>query len=60
MRAVLRIHQRVARISVRIRVTGLPTGAEVTVTDVMLQPGSVVSGWLPHVTELPWSAGVTG
>jgi hypothetical protein len=33
-------------------------GSNVTVTDVMLQPGRNPSGWLPHVTELPWIAGV--
>lgn len=33
-------------------------GVNVTVADIMLQPGRSASGWLPHVTELPWIAGV--
>ena len=49
---------RVATIKVRIVVKGLPKGAKTEVTDIQLQPGGGVSGWQPHVTELPWSAGV--
>ncbi|WP_268802389.1 hypothetical protein [Agrococcus casei] len=33
--------------------------AGVDVTDVMLQPGGNPSGWLPHVTEMQWSAGAS-
>lgn len=51
---------RVAKVRVRITVSGVPSSAEVTITDVMLQPGGSVSGWMPHVYELPWSAGVYG
>lgn len=45
---------------IKLRVTskGLPAGATVEITDLMLQPGGSVSGWLPHVTEMPWSAGI--
>lgn len=50
---------RLAMIRVRIQVEGMPADAEVSVTDVLFQPGDASSGWLPHVTELPWSAGVT-
>lgn len=53
---------RIATIKVRLTVdlgAGSAAG-QVRVTDVMLQPGASVSGWLPHVTELPWSSGVTG
>lgn len=50
---------RLAMIRIRIQVKNMPRGAEVSVTDVMLQPGGASSGWIPHVTELPWSAGVT-
>lgn len=50
---------RLAMIRVRIVVDGLPAEAYVSVTDVLFQPGSASSAWVPHVTELPWSAGVT-
>lgn len=46
-------------IKLRMTVQGIPVGAMADVTDLMLQPGSSVSGWLPHVTELPWSSGLT-
>jgi hypothetical protein len=59
MIGVLRVSsKRPARIRLRITVQGIPAGATVTVTDVMFQPGGAVSGWLPHVTELPWAAGI--
>lgn len=51
--------KRLAMIRVRITVNGIPTEATMAVTDVLFQPGRSSSGWLPHVTELPWSAGVT-
>lgn len=51
--------KRLAMIRIRITVKGIPTEATVAVTDVLFQPGGSSSGWLPHVTELPWSAGVT-
>ena len=57
MQGVLRVHQRPAKIKVRVTNRGT-AGADVSVTDMMLQPGGAVSGWLPHVTELPWSAGI--
>ena len=50
---------RLAMIRIRIQVENMPADAEVSVTDVMFQPGDSSSGWIPHVTELPWSAGVT-
>lgn len=50
---------RIAMIRIRIQVNNMPAEAEVSVTDVMFQPGDTSSGWIPHVTELPWSAGVT-
>lgn len=59
MQGTIRVNGRVAKIKVRVTVKALPAAAEVVVTDVMLQPGGGVSGWLPHVTELPWSAGIT-
>ena len=51
--------KRIAKIKIRIMVNGIPRDAEVRITDIMFQPGGSVSGWLPHVTELPWSAGIT-
>lgn len=60
MRATLRTSKRVAKITVRVTARGLTGDRAVTVTDVMLQPGASVSGWLPHVTELPWAAGLSG
>lgn len=59
MQGTLRVNKRPAKIKVRISVRGVPADAEVLVTDVMFQPGGVVSAWMPHLTELPWSAGVT-
>lgn len=57
MQGMFRVHKRVARVTLRIEITA--PAAAVDVTDVMLQPGGAASGWLPHVTEMPWSAGVT-
>lgn len=59
MRGRLRIQGRPALITLRLAADDIPSEAEVTVADVMLQPGGSASGWLPHVTEMPWSAGVT-
>lgn len=56
MRGTFRVNGRVLRMTLRVSVKN-PTGG-VDVTDVMLQPGGNSSGWLPHVTEMPWSAGV--
>lgn len=60
MRTTFRTSKRVAKIKVRVTARGLTGDRSVTVTDLMLQPGGSVSGWLPHVTELPWAAGLTG
>lgn len=56
---VLRVNSRPAKIKLRIKSSGAPASANVEITDVMLQPGASVSGWLPHVTEMPWVSGVT-
>lgn len=50
---------RIATLRVRVTVPNGEAGSEVTITDVILQPGPP-SAWLPHVSELPWSPGVTG
>lgn len=60
MQGTVRVNGRVATVRVRVTVEDLPDDAAVDITDMMLQPGSTPSGWLPHVTELPWSAGVSG
>lgn len=59
MRGNLRVNGRAALIKLRVMVKGLPGDARVDIADLMLQPGSSSSGWLPHVTEMPWSAGIT-
>lgn len=51
--------KRIEKIKVTIMVNGIPQNAEVRITDLMLQPGNSASGWMPNVTELPWSVGVT-
>ncbi len=56
MHGTFRVQKRVARITLRLEVRN--PAAAVDVTDVMLQPGRSASGFLPHVSELPWSAGV--
>lgn len=57
MQGTFRVQGRVARMTLRLEVEGSADGVELT--DVMLQPGGSATGWLPHVTELPWSAGVS-
>ncbi|MGO1320399.1 MAG: hypothetical protein ACTII7_07825 [Galactobacter sp.] len=58
MEGVLNVSKRPAKIKLRIEAVGLQAGQTVTLTDVMFQPGGAVSGWLPHVTEMPWAAGI--
>lgn len=58
MQGSFRVNGRVATITLRVSVHGLPEDTTVSVTDLMLQPGGSSSGWMPHVTELPWSAGI--
>ena len=49
-------------LKIRLRVTNktAPAGTETDVTDLMLQAGATVTGWGPHVTELPWTSGIVG
>lgn len=51
---------RVLTIRLRIAAKGVPPGARVDIADVMLQAGATVTGWSPHVTELPWTSGIVG
>lgn len=48
------------KIRLRITAAAVPEGGAAQVTDCLLQAGSTVTGWTPHVTELPWSAGIVG
>ncbi|QFP95348.1 hypothetical protein SEA_YUUY_19 [Microbacterium phage YuuY] len=41
-----------------IKVAVKTTDADVKVTDLILQAGTVGTGWVPNVTEMPWTAGV--
>lgn len=58
MKGTLRTGRKPATVKLRITSSGAPADATVTITDIMLQPGRSVSGWQPHTTELPWSAGI--
>ena len=44
---------RVAKITVRVYVTD-STGT-VYITDMLLQDGSLASGWVGHVSEIQWT-----
>lgn len=59
MKGILSASGRPAKIKIRITSKDAPESAEVVITDLMLQPGGGVSGWQPHVTEMPWAAGVS-
>lgn len=59
LQGVLRVNGRPAKIKLRVTSSGAPASANVEITDLMFQPGPSVSGWLPHVTEMPWVSGVT-
>jgi hypothetical protein len=48
----------VLTLRLRLAVRNLPAGATVDITDVLFQAGSTATGWVPNVTELPWTAGV--
>lgn len=51
---------KILKIRLRITTTNVPADAGVEITDLMLQPGSVVTGWRPHVTEQQWVVGIVG
>lgn len=59
MQGVVNVSGRPAKIKIRLTSKDAPESAEVVITDLMLQPGGGISGWQPHVTEMPWSAGVS-
>lgn len=43
-------------LTIKVKVT-TPDG-DVRVTDLILQAGTTGTGWVPNVTEMPWTAGV--
>lgn len=51
--------RKVRTIKMRVKITMPGSSAVLKIADVQLQAGTVATGWTPHVTELPWSQGVT-
>jgi hypothetical protein len=51
--------KQVLTIRLTLAINGVPTGANVNINDILLQAGDTATGWTPHVTELPWTAGIT-
>lgn len=51
--------KRVLKMRVRIQATH-PESGTTLVCDVLVQAGGTATGWVPHVTEMPWTAGVLG
>lgn len=48
-------------VTIRVRLQATtPAGARLVVADVLLQAGSTATGWVPNVTEMPWTTGVVG
>lgn len=43
-------------VTVEVTVTAPP---DTKVTDLLLQAGTTATGWVPNVTEMPWTSGVT-
>ncbi|QNL30975.1 hypothetical protein SEA_GAECEO_21 [Microbacterium phage GaeCeo] len=43
-------------LTIQVKVTS--AGGDVKITDLILQAGSTGTGWVPNVTEMPWTAGV--
>jgi len=41
-----------------IKVKVITASPEVEVTDLILQAGTTGTGWVPNVTEMPWTTGV--
>jgi hypothetical protein len=44
-------------LTIKVKVTTADSPVEVT--DLILQAGTTGTGWVPNVTEMPWTAGVT-
>lgn len=43
-------------LTIHVKLTTDSPGVEVT--DLLLQPGTTATGWVPNVTEMPWTTGV--
>ncbi len=43
-------------LTIKVRIT-TPEG-DVKITDLILQAGTTGTGWVPNVTEMPWTTGV--
>ncbi|QBZ73250.1 hypothetical protein SEA_THERESITA_20 [Microbacterium phage Theresita] len=43
-------------LTIKVKVT--TPSADVKVTDLILQAGTVGTGWVPNITEMPWTTGV--
>ena len=50
---------RVLTIRLRVQFTTTTPGASIHLADLLLQAGTIATGWIPHVTEMPWIAGIT-
>lgn len=56
-RAVFR-NQNTFKQTLTIKVKVTTADGNVKVTDLILQAGTTGTGWVPNVTEMPWTAGV--
>lgn len=52
--------KKVLKVRLRVTARNVPSNAAAQVTDCLLQAGGTVTGWTPHVTELPWTSGIVG
>jgi hypothetical protein len=52
-------NKQVLTIRLTLTTSGVPTSATIQITDVLLQAGDTATGWVAHVTEMPWIAGIT-
>ena len=52
--------KKILTMTLRLTADSIPTDATIQVTDVLFQAGDTVTGWVPHVTEMPWTAGIVG
>jgi len=52
--------KRIVTLRLRVQVTNPDGPGTTSLADVLVQAGGIASGWVPHVTEMPWTAGVVG
>lgn len=50
----------VVTIRFRVQVTNPGSVGTTQVADMLVQSGNTATGWVPHVTEMPWTAGIVG